>query len=92
MKKPLFLSALGLSLLAAGCANLQHSRNVADPAVPAKVLAEQVCSTCHGLDGNPVSPAFPRLAAQTPAYLTSQLNNFRGHGRSDPAGSEYMWG
>ena len=92
MNKTFLLSALGLTVLAAGCANLEHSRNLADPAVPAKVLADQVCSNCHGLDGNPVSPAFPRLAGQTPVYLTNQLNNFRGHGRADPAGSEYMWG
>jgi cytochrome c553 len=92
MTKMKQLSLLGLAVVAAGCANLEHSRNLADPAAPPKALAQQVCSTCHGVDGNPVSPAFPRLAAQTPAYITSQLNNFRGHGRSDPAGSEYMWG
>jgi cytochrome c553 len=92
MSKQSILSALSLSLLAGACANLERSRDVANPAVPAPVLAQQVCSSCHGVDGNPVSPAFPRLAGQTPAYLTSQLNNFRGHGRSDPAGSEYMWG
>lgn len=92
MHTPYLRGALTLALLAGGCATVDHSRNVADPTVPAKVLAEQVCSICHGLDGNPVSPAFPRLAGQTPAYLSSQLNNFRGHGRSDPAGSEYMWG
>lgn len=52
----------------------------------------QVCSNCHGVEGNSVSPNFPNLAAQTEPYLVEQLTSFRGHSRSDPAGFEYMWG
>jgi len=77
---------------AAGCANVERSRNLADPAIAARVTAQQVCSNCHGLDGNSVSPNFPRLAAQPKAYLVAQLEGFRSHHRSDPAGYEYMWG
>jgi cytochrome c553 len=44
------------------------------------------------LDGNSESPNFPRLAGQQPAYLISQLENFRNHHRADPEGFEYMWG
>ncbi|HEX8988091.1 MAG TPA: c-type cytochrome [Rhodocyclaceae bacterium] len=76
----------------AGCANVDRSRDLANPAVPGKVLAVQVCSNCHGVDGNSVSPAFPRLAEQQKDYIVAQLKNFRAHHRSDPAGSEYMWG
>ena len=76
----------------AGCAAPERSRNLNDPAVPAMAMAQQVCSNCHGIDGNSISPNFPRLAAQTEPYLTEQLKAFRGHGRSDPAGFEYMWG
>lgn len=78
--------------LAAGCANPEHSRNLADPSVSATALAQQVCSGCHGLDGNAVSPTFPRLAGQQASYLAAQLTNFRSHQRSDPAGYVYMWG
>ena len=81
-----------LAAVASGCANLPRSRDVANPAVEGKVLAQQVCSMCHGLDGNSISPAYPRLAGQQPGYLTSQLKNFRAHDRMDPAGAEYMWG
>jgi cytochrome c553 len=90
-RKPI-LMAVTLMVLSASCSNLERSRNLSNPAVSARTLAEQVCSNCHGTDGNSVSPAFPRLAGQQAAYLVSQLTNFRGHQRSDPAGSEYMWG
>jgi cytochrome c553 len=82
---------LALSM-AGGCANTQRSRDLANVRVAPAVTAAQVCSNCHGIDGVSVSPNFPRLAGQTRAYLVSQLNNFRGHHRSDPAGYEYMWG
>lgn len=84
--------ALAAVVLGAGCANLERSRNLADPAVSGKTLAQQVCSNCHGIDGNSVSPNFPNLAAQQRAYLIGQLEGFRKPGRSDPAGFEYMWG
>lgn len=86
-----FLAAT-VGMLGVGCSNLERSRDLANPAVPGKVIAQQVCSICHGLDGNSVSPQFPRLAGQQAVYLTNQMKNFRGHDRSDPAGQEFMWG
>jgi len=85
-------AALAAALATAGCANPTHSRNLADPAVAPTVIAQQVCSACHGMTGASVSPNFPNLAAQRPAYLAAQLQDFRRPGRSDPAGFEYMWG
>jgi cytochrome c553 len=76
----------------AACANIERSRNLNDPGVPAKVMAQQVCSNCHGLDGNSTSPNFPNLAGQTEPYVVEQMKSFRQHSRSDPAGFEYMWG
>ena len=75
-----------------GCASPERSRNMANPSTSAQTLAEQVCSNCHGLDGNSVSPNFPRLAVQQKNYLVAQLKGFRSHNRADPAGFEYMWG
>ena len=90
------LIALSASILVAtsivGCASPERSRNMANPNTSAQTLAEQICSNCHGLDGNSISPNFPRLAAQQKNYLVAQLKGFRGHNRSDPAGFEYMWG
>lgn len=79
-------------LAATGCADVSRSRDTANPATPALALAQQVCSNCHGVTGVSVSPNFPVLAAQQPAYLVSQLQAFKSHHRSDPAGFEYMWG
>ena len=95
MKRNLIVAisaAAFVATLGAGCMNIERSRNLADPAVPGRVLAMQVCSNCHGVDGNSVSPNFPNLAAQTEPYVIEQLNSFRKHSRLDPAGFEYMWG
>jgi len=92
MKGILLLPFLTVLAAASGCSNLERSRYLDNPNVSPAVIAAQVCSNCHGIDGNSVSPNFPRLAGQQPAYIVSQLENFRSHGRSDPAGFEYMWG
>lgn len=78
--------------LATGCANPTRSRDLANPDVSATTLAQQVCSNCHGVTGNAVSPNFPNLAGQAESYLIAQLTFFRSHDRRDPAGFEYMWG
>jgi len=86
------LGFLAATLVVASCSNIERSRTLNNPDVPAKVLALQVCSNCHGVDGNSVSPNFPKLAGQKEAYFVSQMTGFQSHGRSDPAGFEYMWG
>ena len=86
------LSVLGAALLAAGCNTTGSSRNLGDPAVPGKVLAQQVCSNCHGIDGNSTNPTFPKLSGQQPEYIVSELKEFRAHDRTTPAAQSYMWG
>src|SRR5664279_2206343 len=76
----------------AACANLPRSRDLANPDVHGKVLAQQVCSNCHGVTGISISPNIPILAGQQEAYLVAQLKDFRKQSRRDPAGFEYMWG
>ncbi len=92
MKRVHLSIALAGALLVVGCANVERSRDLNNPAVPAVTLAQQVCSNCHGVTGNSVSPNFPNLAAQMPDYVTAQLDGFRSKNRQDPAGFEYMWG
>jgi len=92
MHKTMVMLAVAAIALVSGCSNIERSRNLANPEVSAKTLAAQVCSNCHGLDGNSTSPAFPRLAGQQVDYIVSQLNNFRDHQRIDPPGYQYMWG
>ena len=86
------LSAALLAVYAAGCTNLERSRDIGDARVSGQTLAIQVCSNCHGMTGNSVSPNFPKLAGQRPEYLIVQLTAFRAHERMDPAGFAYMWG
>ncbi|MCM8621970.1 MAG: cytochrome c4 [Candidatus Accumulibacter sp.] len=89
-------STIAIPLIAAlaafGCSNLERSRSLANPDISAQTIALQVCSNCHGVDGNATSPNFPNLAGQQKAYLVAQLKQFHDHSRSDPAGFEYMWG
>lgn len=91
--RPLILAlvAAGLGVFT-GCANPARSRDLSNPRVSATTLAQQVCSDCHGVTGNSVSPNFPNLAGQKPEYLAAQLKGFKSHNRQDPAGFEYMWG
>ena len=80
------------AIVSVGCTNVERSRDLNNASVPASVTALQVCSNCHGVDGNPKSPNFPRLAGQQEDYFILQLKNFRSHHRSDPEGYQYMWG
>ena len=75
-----------------GGANVPRSRDLANPDVSGRTLAEQVCSNCHGVTGSAISPNFPNLAAQQKTYLLNQLHELRAHSRRDPAGFEDMWG
>lgn len=75
-----------------GCSNPTRSRDLANPNVSSLTIAQHVCSNCHGMTGTAVSPNFPNLAGQTPAYLVAQLKGFKSHSRKTPAGIEHMWG
>jgi cytochrome c553 len=48
------------------------------------------CTWCHGTSGQGYMVA-PRLAGQRPAYLISQLRDFRAHTRDNPFSRQYMW-
>jgi hypothetical protein len=49
-----------------------------------KAKAEQVCSACHGKDGNtPVDPSYPRLAGQHEDYLRQALTDYRSESRKN---------
>lgn len=93
MKTAAITLLLALVTIAAGCTTAENSsRNLGDPSVHGKTLAEQVCSNCHGVTGDSTNPTFPRLAGQHEWYLIEELKEFRSHNRLDPAGYEYMWG
>jgi cytochrome c553 len=83
---------LAVALALPACTNLGYSRDVANPDISGSVVAVQVCSNCHGVTGESVSPSFPKLAGQQKEYLAAQLADFKGHDRSDSRGTQYMWG
>ena len=40
------------------------------------------CAACHGLDGNPTDPQYPRIAGQSERYVAHQLALFKSGERS----------
>jgi cytochrome c553 len=92
MKYRHLLLAMTLGMVGTGCTNIEHSRDLANQGVSATMLAQQLCSLCHGVDGRLTNPTFPNLVGQQPGYFIAQMKGFRSHGRMDPAGTEYMWG
>lgn len=40
------------------------------------------CSACHGLDGNPVDPQYPRIAGQSERYVARQLALYKSGERN----------
>ncbi|CAA6808176.1 MAG: Cytochrome c4 [uncultured Thiotrichaceae bacterium] len=42
------------------------------------------CAACHGADGNSVNPEWPKIAGQSVAYITKQLEEFRSGKRANP--------
>ncbi len=51
-------------------------------AAKGKALSE-VCTACHGADGNSANPAWPTIAGQGEAYLVKQINDFRNDKRTE---------
>jgi cytochrome c553 len=41
-----------------------------------------VCAACHGVDGNPADPQYPRIAGQNERYVARQLALFKSGERS----------
>jgi len=47
-------------------------------------ISETVCAACHGADGNPPTPAYPKLAGQLASYTLKQLMNFKAAPGKEP--------
>ena len=44
----------------------------------------QICSSCHGADGRPISPGIPIIWGQTEYFLTKQLHDYISGDRESP--------
>src|SRR3979490_3539360 len=69
------LALLSFAVCAGPLAAAEPAANP-DP-VKGQSIAAQVCSACHGADGNSPTSANPKLASQVPEYLQKQLANFK---------------
>ncbi len=53
------------------------------PALANETIAKTICAACHGVDGNSVDPANPKLAGMDQEYLLRQLRAFAAGKRRD---------
>lgn len=67
------------AVLALASTPLLASGNIA--AGKAKATA---CFACHGVDGNPTDPQYPRLAGQYDEYLQQALHEYQDGRRNNP--------
>jgi len=49
-----------------------------------KAKAEQVCKTCHGMDGVGIDNSYPKLAGQYADYIERALLDYRAGKRKNP--------
>ncbi len=72
---PGLLFAVGAAIAPAAIAASGAANPAADPQA-GKQLVDQVCSGCHGPDGNSTVPNIPKIAGQHRDYLVKQLVDF----------------
>lgn len=65
------------------CAVLINVASAADVAAGA-AKAKEICSACHGADGNSADVNNPRLAGQHPDYLAKALRDYKSGDRNNP--------
>ncbi|HWI14498.1 MAG TPA: c-type cytochrome [Burkholderiales bacterium] len=56
---------------------VQHTAHAQGDPAKAQQIVTQVCSACHGSDGNSGVPVNPSLASQHADYIYKQLTNFK---------------
>ena len=83
MKKIVAIATLGLlgGIAAHGVTAAEHASAAEESA---KLLAEQVCSVCHGPGGHSTLPDTPSLAAQSRSYLIAKMRRFRDRSAAQP--------
>ncbi len=84
-RRYLTLFAAAAALVASSAISAQNKTPIAD-AARGQQVASQVCSACHGADGNSTVAGNPRLAQQHADYLYKQLIDYStGAGQAKPA-------
>ena len=57
--------------------------------VEAGQAKSMICGSCHGVDGNSVTPEWPSLAGQHASYIVKQLEAYRAGEREDVGMQQY---
>jgi cytochrome c553 len=83
MKRTLLLAAAALTAWPAAAALAQTPPPKPDLA-RAQAIVKEVCSACHGMDGNSATPVNPNLAGMPAQYITRQLTHFKAGIRANP--------
>jgi len=83
MKCALLLRAVAAAVSLGTPASAEEAAGKPDLA-KAQQIVNQVCSACHGADGNSPSPANPNLAGQQADYIALQLVHFKTGIRNNP--------
>ena len=79
-----FLPVLLPMLLALTVTSVVHAQAPPPPAAGTSLAQKvDVCTTCHGPNGNSASPQYPVLAGQNARYLYLQLKDFKEGRRHD---------
>jgi cytochrome c553 len=89
LSRRLALAAAAALLAAATVAAVPHYTDLRDIEpirgnATAGAQKAAVCFACHGADGAPIAPTFPRLAGQRIDYLYHRLVSFRHAAPKDP--------
>ena len=82
MKRMLLLAAVAATL-SATTALAQTPAGKPDLA-KAQSIAKDICSACHGADGNSATPVNPSIAGQPADYISLQLAHFKSGLRANP--------
>ena len=48
-----------------------------------KKFAEDVCKTCHGMDGNSQNPDYPKIGGQHADYIAKTLRDYQSGARNN---------
>lgn len=59
-------------------------------AAAGEVIADKICSLCHGDGGNSTDPQYPRLSGQTVTYLSKQLMDYFALRRENAKMLQYL--
>lgn len=49
-----------------------------------KRKAQEICSSCHGMDGNSPVPMFPKIGGQPRTYIEKAMKDYKSGDRKDP--------